>query len=131
MASFADADLESVVFCRIVTAGDHDAAVDRQLKEGEIDQRGRTDPDIDHVHAARQQSLDQGIEQARRTQPAISADRNGLHTSIFDIGAVGPPDLLCNRFRQFLADDAAEVVFAKESHAVPQSMFLLCARNHL
>src|SRR6476620_12503955 len=93
---FADADLESVVFRRVVTASDHDAAVDRQLKEGEIDQRGRTDSDIDHVHPTRQQSLDQGIEQARRAESAISPDRNGLYTSIFDIGAVGPPDLLCN-----------------------------------
>ena len=118
---FPDADLESIVFRRVVAARDHDAAVDRQLKEGEIDHGDGQMPNIDHVHAARQQSLDQGIEQARRAEPPISADRNGAYAPIFDIGAVGPPDLLCNRFRQFLADDAAEIVFAKESHAVPQS----------
>src|SRR5690348_7626669 len=95
----ADTDFEAVVLRRIVTAGDHDAAVDRQVEERKVEQRRGTDADIDDIQPACQESLDEGIEEAWRTKPSVPADRDRLDRSILDVGAIRTADLIGNRVR--------------------------------
>src|SRR4029078_9895694 len=53
---FSNADLKSIVFRRIVAPGDHDAAVNRQLKQGEIHERGGANSNIHHMQSTGKES---------------------------------------------------------------------------
>ena len=70
--------------------------------------------------------LTRDLNKRRRAQPAIASDGNGLYTTILDIGAVGATDLFRNRLCQFLAHNAAKIVFPKQSHQ--RSLCLSCSR---
>src|SRR6185437_9977581 len=50
----ADTDLEPVIFGRVVTPGNHDAAADLQRKQGKVDERGRTNSEVDDIQPTRE-----------------------------------------------------------------------------
>ena len=72
-ACAADA-FESVVFGRIVAAGDHDGAVGVQVLRRMIEHRRGDRADVGDVATGGQQSFEQRIAQARGAEPAIAAD---------------------------------------------------------
>ena len=106
---------ESVIFGRIVAAGDHHGARGLQVEHRVIKQRCRRHADVSHLAAACHQALNQRIAQPRRAQPAV--------TPQVDIFSVLPlqisPDRLAqlddSRIQQFLICDAANVVLTKNS----------------
>src|SRR6185503_7152266 len=54
---FSDADLKSIVFGCIVTPGDHNASVNRELKQRKIHKRRGTNTDIHDVQSTGKESL--------------------------------------------------------------------------
>src|SRR5215831_8226314 len=56
----AHADLKPVILSRIMTAGDHDAAIDRKRKQRKIQQRGWANSNIDNAEPALEKRSRQG-----------------------------------------------------------------------
>ena len=110
--------LDPVVVRRIVRAGDHHAAVARALVNGEVEHRGGTQADAEHVGAGVREALDQAILQARRAQPAIAPDADqrrpiGGRPAPRD-GGEAPADGNHVGRAQRLADDPPDVVRAED-----------------
>jgi hypothetical protein len=51
------------------------------------------------------------------TEPAIPADAHGGDRAVLDMRAIRASDLLRTFLRQFLPDDASEVIFSKETQS--------------
>ena len=67
---------DAVVLGRIVAASDHDSAGGLKMHHGVIEQRRGHDPDIEHVGAAREQSLQKRGMNTAAAQAAIAAQAN-------------------------------------------------------
>ncbi len=108
--AFPAKHLETVELARIVTRRDHDPAADTPLLRGEIEYRGRDDPDIDNRNAPPCQSIGERIEEGIAARAHIPAD-HGLPDVIAHKGSghgkAEPPHAV---HRQIDADDASDVV---------------------
>ena len=71
-ARLAPHHLEAVVLGGVVAPGDHDTAVDFERVDGEVEERRRSDADVDDVGALRGEPGDQRGVQARAREPAVS-----------------------------------------------------------
>ena len=106
--------LEAVVVGRIVGAGHHHAAVDRQGMGRVVEHRRRAAADPPHVDTGRRQALDQRRLQFGRREASVVADRRRRPAAPPDNGAEGPAQRLGVLRREGLADDPADVVVAQD-----------------
>ena len=120
----ADTQFEPVVLGGIVAAGDHHPPVNREAKEREVQHRGRTDPDVKDAQTTGRETTDEAITQDRRAKPSVPADADRVHSLLSPDGREGPTDLLGDLVRQLLADDATNIIFAKERHLPRFSSFV-------
>jgi len=107
------ADLEAVVLGRIMTGGDHDPAVPVQMADGEVENRGRHNPDVNHLKAGGQHACHQAIPEKLGAEAAVPADHRVSFLLARQVGAKSFSEedhiLLLNLF----PDDAPDVVFTK------------------
>ena len=68
------------------------------------------------MYSSGREALDQPVTQDRRTDSPIPPDADRLHPLLAGQRGKGPPDPLGHVLRQFLADDAPDVILAKECH---------------
>src|SRR5215831_7906130 len=61
----AHADLKPVILSGIMTAGNHNAAVDRKRKQRKIQQRGWANSNIDNIEPALEKPSHQGLVESR------------------------------------------------------------------
>ena len=108
------AQLEAVVLGRVMTAGDHHAAVHLPAQHRKIKQRRRHHADVDHVDARAEQALGQPIAQAVRRQPAIAAERDRFFPRAMQQRCVAAPEIDHERVVEIVRDDAADVVLAED-----------------
>ena len=112
-ARSADA-LESVVFGRIVAAGNHDGAVCVQVLRRVVKHWSGDRADVGDVAACREETFHQRIAQARGAEPAIASDVNiGAAAVSPKVSAQAAAELLDIRTKEFGIRDAANIVLAE------------------
>ncbi len=75
-ARLAAHHLEAVLVARVVAAGDHDAAVDVQAEDRGVEHGRGADPDLDHVHPALDEAVDEGGKEPVARQATVPSDRD-------------------------------------------------------
>src|SRR5206468_10623510 len=107
-------ELESVVFGRIMGAGDLDSADDVEVVLRPVRQRRGNDPDVDDVDSAREQSGHQSLVQSDSTRPIVEAYGDSAPYFLF-LKERGVSSRNCSGhvFGQVLPGDTAYVVLAK------------------
>ncbi len=116
--------LETVVFGRVVGAGDHDPAIEAESTNGEIEHRRRAAPDPQHIEAAVAQPLDNRRLEFRRAQPPVIADGGPAATGLLHHGPEATPYGIGIPRGKGAPDDAADVVFADRGGV--EAMRILC-----
>ena len=106
----AEAELEAVVLGGIVAGGDHDAAVFFQLLDRKVKNRRRAHPDIGHVTAGRQESLDQFLRIGLGGQAAVASHGDTAGVVPAQKGSHATADQGRVRRRHVLAGDAPDVI---------------------
>src|SRR5689334_1624694 len=106
-----DAKFEAVILGGIMTACNHDAAIGLEMKQGEVEDRCRDDPDIDDVQAADCEAVDEPLAQHGGTVPAVTSNGHRCSALRSCNCCEGPADQLGSRSRKLLTDDASNVVF--------------------
>jgi hypothetical protein len=100
-------DLHPGVLLRIVRRGYLDAAVEREVPDGEIEHLGADEPDVDYLGARRRGTLDRRLRHPLRRRAHVPADRDPLRLELLHVSAA-------DRARAILVDlgrvDPAHVV---------------------
>ena len=109
-----DHHLQAVVLGRVVAAAHGDAAAAAQVMRREVGNGRRRHADIDHVGARAGDAFGQRRDQLGARQPAVAAHREGRRVALASERAERPADVAHDRRRQAAADDAADVVGAKD-----------------
>ena len=109
-----DDHLQSVVVGRIVAAAHRHAAGAVQVERREVGDGRRTHADVDGVGACAHQSVDQRGRELRAGKASIAADGEGRRVALDAERAERLADGAHDRRGQALADDAADVVGAKD-----------------
>ncbi len=100
---------------RVVGAGDHDAAIRLRRLRREVKHRRRPAADPMDGEAGRHQPGDEGAFQGGGAQPSVVAHHHLPAAGAHDPRAEGTPDGVCIGLCQRLANDAADVIFAKNA----------------
>ena len=87
--------------------GHADATVERELADGEVDHLRSHHPEVEHVRAAVDGSVDQRGGHRGRREPHVAPDRDPPRLEVLDVGAA---DRVRALFVQFGRIDAANVV---------------------
>jgi len=122
-------DLEAVVLRWIVAAGDHDAGVRLQVKDGIVKQRRGRHADIADLAAAGLQAAHQGVAQALGAEAAIAAQIDPAARMPPQISTGGAAEHLDIDVAQFRVGDAADIVLAKDSRIGHQARVYRVARG--
>ena len=105
-----DHHFEPVVIRRIVAAGHGDRTLRAELERGEVGDRRRDAPDVDHAAAARGNAIGQGMGELRTGQPSVASDHDLIALTFQREAAQRLADIAHDRGRQRPADDASDVV---------------------
>ncbi len=113
-AVFFETDLEAVELRRIVTAGDHDAAVRVEVVQREVGHRRRHHADVDDIATGAVQGACHDGTELLRAFSNVPAQSQRFFAVTPEISADGFADLFDVVGRQVLCHQAPDVVFAED-----------------
>ena len=112
--ALADGYFEPVELGWIMTSRHHHPAVLVEMEEGKIENGGRTDSDVDDMTSCRNQTAEQCLSKALRTEPSVSAHGQVLHAQADHVGSKPLAQSSDNLGGQIPIDDAPNIVLPED-----------------